>query len=75
MKQDDDSKGLKAICKECFYNPDCSLKPSSGDRCNVFLKNKKIEMGDDVSTNPMDTMQMSYEDLKELIEDLDIERE
>ena len=75
MKQDDTLKDLKTICKVCFYGGNCSLKPSSRDRCNVFLKNKKIEMGDDVSINPMDTMQMSYEDLKELIEDLDIERE
>ena len=52
------------ICKDCFYHPDCSLKPTSEDRCNVFLKEKKVDMGDNISDSPMDTAQFTYEDLK-----------
>ena len=61
------------ICKDCFYHPDCSLKPTSEDRCSVFLKEKKVDMGDNISVSPMDTAQFTYEDLKELLEDTDID--
>ena len=62
------------ICKECFYFPDCSLKPSSKDRCNVFLKDKKVDVADEISVSPMDTIEIGYEDLKDLLKDLDSEK-
>ena len=62
------------ICKQCFYHPDCSLKPSSEDRCNVFLKDKKVHVADEISVSPMDTIEIGYEDLKDLLKDLDSEK-
>ena len=73
MKQDDAPKTLKTICKKCFYEGSCSLKPTSKGQCNVFLKKKKVEMGDNISVSPMDTFQMSYDDLKDLLADIDDE--
>ena len=63
------------ICKEYYYGGECTVKPTSDDRCNVFLKKKKVEMGDKVSVNPMDTSQIDYDDLKELLKDTDIDLE
>ena len=63
------------ICKECYYSGNCTVKPTSEDRCNVFLKKKKIKMGDEASVNPMDTTQIDYNDLKELLKDTDIDLE
>jgi hypothetical protein len=73
MNQDDAPKDLKAICNKCFYQGDCSLKPTSKGQCNIFLKKEKIEMGDNISVSPMDTFQMSYDDLKDLLKELDSE--
>jgi hypothetical protein len=39
----------------------------------VFLKETKVDMGDNISINPMDTTQFTYDDLKDLIEDTDID--
>jgi len=73
MKQDDSPMSLKTLRKKCFYEGNCSLGPTSKDQCKFFLKKKKVEVGDNISFSPMDTFQMSYDDLKDLLEDLDSE--
>ena len=60
------------ICKGCYYEGGCTLKPTSEDRCNVFLKKKKINMGNNASVNPMDTIEVDYDDLKKLLQNTDI---
>ena len=71
MKQDDDTKGLKAICKECFYHPECTLKPTSEGQCRVFLKKTKDGINSNILGSDTDTIQLNYDDLKDLLEDLD----
>ena len=71
MKQDNESKIPEPICKICYFDGKCSHKPTSINRCELFLKKKEVEMGDNISVSPMDTFQMGYDELKDLLEDLD----
>ena len=73
MKQNNDPKGLKAICKECFYHPECTLKPTSEGQCRVFLKKTKGGMDNNISVSDTDTIQLNYDNLKELLKDTDID--
>ena len=61
------------ICKECFYHPECTLKPTSENKCSVFLKNTDGGIKSNISISEEDTIQLDYDDLKDLLEDLDSE--
>ena len=61
------------ICKECFYHPECSLKPTSEDQCRVFLKKTEDGIENSIPISEEDTIQLDYDDLKELLKDTDID--
>ena len=61
------------ICTECVYDSDCSMKSTCVDRCNVFLKNKGGQIGDNSWVDLIDKIQMNHDDLTDLLKELDIE--
>ncbi len=58
------------ICKECFYHPECTLRPASEDKCKVFLKKTKDGIKNSLSVTDEDTIQLNYDGLKELLGDI-----
>ena len=59
------------ICNDCYHKPACEKIPDENGRCSFFVKSSKVEIGENVDVNPMDTQTFDYDDIKEMFEDSD----
>jgi hypothetical protein len=61
------------IFKQCFYHPECTLKPPKKGKCRVFLKKTKDGIKNNISVSDEDTIQLNYDGWKELLRDTDVD--
>ena len=59
------------ICNDCYHESGCEKLPDENGRCRVYIKNSKVELGEDVDVNPMDTQTFDYDDIKKIFKDAD----
>ena len=59
------------ICNDCYHKPACEKQPDENGRCSFFVKSSKVDIGENVDVNPMDTQTFDYDDLKEMLDDSD----
>jgi hypothetical protein len=52
------------ICNNCAHRYICNGRPYNDDRCDLYLKNGEIELGNDISLNPTDTKTFVYVDIE-----------
>jgi hypothetical protein len=53
------------ICDNCYHRLSCRETPDNNDRCRLHLKNGSIELGDDLTIDPTDTLPLNYDDIKQ----------
>ena len=58
------------ICDTCCHHLNCEELPDENGRCELHLKEGDIELGEDLTINPMDTTEFNYDDLKNLSKNL-----
>ena len=63
------------ICKDCYHKPGCEKTPDENGRCSFFVKSSKVEIGENVDVNPMDTETFDYHNIKGMFEDSDLSEE
>jgi hypothetical protein len=59
------------ICNDCYHQPACEKQPDENGRCSFFVKSSKVDIGENIDVNPMDTQTFDYDDLKEMFEEGD----
>ena len=63
------------ICKDCYHENGCDREPDENGRCGFYVKKTRVDIGNEVEVNPMDTMTFDYDDIKKLFEDADLSEE
>ena len=63
------------ICKDCYHENGCDKNPDANGRCSFYVKRTRVDIGNEVEVNPMDTLTFDYDDIKKLFEDADLSEE
>ena len=58
------------ICKSCYQRLDCDILPPKDDWCVYFKKDQEIKLREEKIQNMTDTIEMSDDEIKSLIEKL-----
>jgi hypothetical protein len=58
------------ICKSCYQRLDCDIVPLKDDWCVYFKKDQEIKRQEEKRQNMTDTIEMSEDEIKSLIEKL-----
>ena len=58
------------ICTSCYQRLDCDIPPFKEDWCVYYKKDPKIKLQDENHQNLTDTIEMSEDEIKSLIEKL-----
>ena len=58
------------ICKSCFQRLDCDILPRQEDWCVYYKKDQEIKLREKIRQNMTDTVEMSDDEIKSLIEKL-----
>ena len=56
------------ICKSCYQRLDCDIHPRHEDWCVYYKKDKEIKLREEIRQNMTDTVEMSDDEIKSLIE-------
>ena len=63
------------ICNDCYHQAGCEREPNENGRCSFYVKKTRVNIGNEVDVNPMDTMTFDYDDIKKLFEDANLSEE
>ncbi len=58
------------ICKSCYQRLDCDIHPRHEDWCVYYKKDQEIKLREEIRQNMTDTVEMSDDEIKSLIEKL-----
>ena len=57
------------ICEDCYYQTTCDRQPDANGRCSLYVKKTRVDIGDELGVDPMDTLTFDYEDIKKLFDE------
>ena len=52
------------ICDKCYHRSNCEELPDKNGRCSEYLKDGEIIFDEEMKFNPTDTIEYSYDHLK-----------
>ena len=58
------------VCKSCYHRLDCDISPLREDWCVYYKKDQKIKLQEENIQNMTDTVEMSEDESKSLLEKL-----